>query len=508
MKQPTIYITALSCFLLVSVLPGRSSTHAVEDISKASELREIPKTTAPEKFSEVHDMKEPLLPTEGTKPLSVERRPEDEIFIRGEDPLHPSKDNFFKKIKKYFAFPNFLKKVFAWLWKGSIQVPRAKGKTASIPYWAFWIHHKEDWGEMDKDIVLMISALQKLADREFLRQTLTHNSKIYSHISPALEDVPKPFNYEKYIIEAKTELEFLNGELPRVEDTEKERQMLLVKSLVVLSRNPKYHKDAVDAIETVLATMHRKDPAKLPKVMPYFEAAHYVMTIKGHDYSARLLKAEEEGPDIEEHFKSLDWESWVEMFRKQKNDKVRAAYQKLTVGEAAPDQSPVTEAAPGQAPVTEATTGQSPVIEATRPESPVDKAERPESPVGKAAEVPVAEAEHPEVPVTATLPVSEAARTEAINDIIKWSAGVLDPKQSHKYESIDLLFALSTLYYHSLHKPPGIGSQNPAFQALIRARKAWRTFETDDDTVRTGIEVTAKLAAKHSAPIRTEELPK
>ncbi|OAV97416.1 hypothetical protein PTTG_00146 [Puccinia triticina 1-1 BBBD Race 1] len=248
--------------------------------------------------------------------------------------------------------------------------------------------------------------------------------------------------------------------------------------------------------------MDRKDPTKLPKLMPYFQAAHYVMTIKGDDYVARLLKAEEEGPDIEEHFKSLDWESWVEMFRKQKNDQVRAAYQKLTVGEAAPGQSPVTEAAPGQ----------SPVIEATRPESPVDKAERPESPVGKAAEVRVAEAEHPDVPVTqpapATLPVSEAARTEAISDIIKWSAGVLDPKQSHKYESIDLLFALSTLYYHSLHKPPGIGSQNPAFQALLRARKAWRNFETDDDTVPTGIEVTAKLAAEHSAPIRTEELPK
>jgi hypothetical protein len=137
---------------------------------------------------------------------------------------------------------------------------------------------------------------------DYLSQIGT-DSKIAARVSPAFGDVPNLAGQPQFIIDARNELEQLKGGHAIYENDQKERQMLLVKSLLMLSRKPELKEEAVAAMETVMSTLKRwenTDPEKLttpapPRLTPYIKAAHYVMTHEGSDLAQRLLKTTEGG---------------------------------------------------------------------------------------------------------------------------------------------------------------------------------------------------------------------
>ena len=80
------------------------------------------------------------------------------------------------------------------------------------------------------------------------------------------------------ISKATKELTKLDGKNAIFSPKEQERQILLVKTLVVLSRKPAYKDLTIRAIEAVVKSLEsRKNPEDLPKIMPYIQAAHYLI---------------------------------------------------------------------------------------------------------------------------------------------------------------------------------------------------------------------------------------
>lgn len=95
----------------------------------------------------------------------------------------------------------------------------------------------------------------------------------------------------------------------------------------------------------------------------------------------------------------------------------------------------------------------------------------------------------------------ESKLGERFNEILRWSSEVLHPANTHRYSTDEVLFALETLYVHSVQKPEGLGSHNPAFEKLIDARDAWRGHSQLDESVPAAIELTANSAIKKKATI-------
>jgi hypothetical protein len=106
--------------------------------------------------------------------------------------------------------------------------------------------------------------------------------------------------------------------------------------------------------------------------------------------------------------------------------------------------------------------------------------------------------------------ISEA---EATKRLVEWSAQVIKPQPSQARDMDDVVFALETLYVHSLHKPEGLGARNPALEHLLAARHEWRNNIAEDRAVPAAIDVTTHLAAQegsklHSAELEEEEIGK
>ncbi|KAA1130819.1 hypothetical protein PGTUg99_023645 [Puccinia graminis f. sp. tritici] len=433
MKCPILFTSVLSCFLLVSLLPVQSmqfisKTATISDGKGIGSVAATADAAKARDINDVKDLREPLLPSQHPQNPHYDQHPEDEIFHNSHSdrplpPLH-SKYNPFRKMKftglkrffgKYFKLPNFLNKFFKFMTKGFVTVERPFGKSVE---------------QMD-----------------YLTQIPT-DSQILARVSPAFAEVPYLADQPQFIIDARNELEQLKGGHAIYEKDQKERQMLLVKSLLMLSRKPELKEEALAAMETVMSTLKRwenADPEKLappapPRLTPYIKAAHYVMTHEGSDLAQRLLKTTEGGGGhLEAHLKRQTMESWLKIFKEYKSKDVHQLYEAMAAKE-----------------------------------------------------------------------VSEA---EASKKLVEWSAQVIKPRPSHVQDMDDVVFALETLYVHSLHKPEGLGARNPALEHLLAARHEWRNQLAEDRAVPAAIDVTTHLAAQeasklHSAELEEEEIAK
>ncbi|KNZ62512.1 hypothetical protein VP01_1260g4 [Puccinia sorghi] len=396
MRRPMVPVTAWTCLLLVCLLPAQSM-HNFQEAENLGRLASTPHP--PTDFTPVgHDASD----LNGhPPPFNREREAEEPI---------PHLNELTTKLLGRIDVPKFLHKIYDVMTRGFIHLDRPMGKTVRAPYYASWKRTSE-WEEMDKDITEMPLPEEPGAAKFELQP----------------EEPPMDL-----IFTARNELEKLNGKTAIFQTRSKERQILLVKTLYILSRKPAYRESAIHAIETVVKTLQlRKNPEDLPKIMPYIKAAHYLMTTPKKPLDSpgllaqRLLKSDELGPSLQNILEKQDLKSWLGFFATEQHGEVQEKYKSML-----------------------------------------------ESKLG-----------------------------ERFNEILRWSSEVLHPANTHRYSTDEVLFALETLYVHSVQKPEGLGSHNPAFEKLIDARDAWRGHSQLDESVPAAIELTANSAIKKKATI-------
>ncbi|KAH9457546.1 hypothetical protein Pst134EA_021421 [Puccinia striiformis f. sp. tritici] len=441
MKRPILLIAVLSCLLLVSILPVHSM-ETVEEFAEGGKLAKATKTGAGE-GPKVGDMREPLLaPNQHPSPQHLEA----EMFHgpHSDRPLEPLpsrynrltkkiKFTFLKNIyKKYFFVPRPIKDFYKLMTKGFVIVDRPMGKSARIPSYASY-DKTPKWEEMEKDIPAMIEALAKYDERDLLTQISTHG-KLNPRVTPGFQKHPEEKTTRDFINDARNELEKLNGPDSIYEPRQKERQMLLVKSLLSLSRKEEFRQDvliAMDAVMNHLALREQRGEA-LPKATPYIKAAHYLMTSRDRpseetlSFARRLLKTSVPADgDLEAHLERQNLDMWLQTFRRQGDGYLQGTYQAMLAG--------------------------------------------------------------------------HKSHAETFGDVFQWSAYVLDPLHSHNYPSADLLFALETLYVHSVEKAKAVDGYNPAFNTLLSIRNKWLHSNSVNQAVPAAVDVTAHMIVKKAA---------
>lgn len=117
--------------------------------------------------------------------------------------------------------------------------------------------------------------------------------------------------------------------------------MLLVKTLVILSRKPAYRYYAENAIKATVNNLKlRENPEALPKIMPYIEAAHYLITTPKEpldslgNYAQRLLESDQLNPSLKKILEKQNLESWLESFATEGSWEVHQKYERMLASNA------------------------------------------------------------------------------------------------------------------------------------------------------------------------------